>query len=472
MLIGRKNEIKKLNDCYSSDESSFVAIYGRRGVGKTYLIKNVFENRFTFRHVGIYKGTTQEQLHSFSSSLKEYGLTNFETPQNWFEAFDLLKELIKYKNNTDKKVIFLDEISWIYTQGSDFIKAFEHFYNSWCTGRNDILLIICSSITSWIMKKIIHNKGGLYNRLTEQIYLRPFSLNECEEFSIANKLSLTKKQIIEIYMIIGGIPYYWTFYKKGNSVPQFIDNTFFVDKAPLENEFKYLFSSLFNSPKDYLKIVDSLSTKNIGLTRKQILSSTKIKDTGLFSSKLEELIDCDFVRRYSTYGQKKREIIYQLTDPFLIFYYHFLKNKQNIDYFWEEQINNPAINSWKGIAFERICFAHSYNIKKALGISGVLTSIYPWSVSKDLDKGIFGSQVDMVIERKDEIINLVEIKFCSGPYVITSKYFNELEKKKNDFITATKTNSSIHLTFITLNGVQENTYSKEIQSFISAIDLF
>ena len=471
MIIGRKKEIEILKDSYNSSESSFIAVYGRRRVGKTFLIRNTFDGMLTFKCAGIYHGKYDEQLYAFSSSLKEYGLNDFENPNNWFMAFDLLKQLIK-ESSEKKKVIFLDEVSWMNTQRSDFLRALEHFYNGWAADRKDIMLIICSSVTSWIMKKIIHSKGGLYNRLTNQIFLKPFSLKECEEYSNANNLSLTRKQIIEVYMVIGGVPYYWSFYKKGLSVPQFIDSLFYTKNAQLSNEFKYIFSSLFASPEEYVKIIRALALKNIGLTRQEILKETGIIDTGSLSSKIEDLINCDFIREYAPYGERKRDVIYQLADPFVIFYFYFLDKKTKNENFFEEQINNPIINTWKGLAFERLCLYHSNNIKKALGISAVYTSIYPCSIKKDLEKGIFGSQIDMVIERKDDIINLVEAKFSFSKFVINANYLEEMEKKKSDFVNFTKTKSAIYLTFITVNGVEDNAYSKEIQSFVEMDDLF
>ena len=471
MFIGREKEVKILNDNYKSDESSFIAIYGRRRVGKTYLIRQTFGDKILFSHTGMYQGNTKEQLDIFASSLKESGLKDFDPPKNWIEAFDLLKDLVK-KSSREKKVLFIDELSWMDTPKSDLIKGLENFYNGWASARNDVMLIICSSVTSWIMNKVTHSKGGLYNRLTTGINLLPFTLKECEEYCNDNHLALTRKQIIETYMVIGGIPYYWNLFKKGESVSQFIDKCFFGENPQLSNELEYIFNSLFRKPADYFSIIKALSGKQIGLTRKEIINETKIIDNGQFSGKLDDLINCGFIREYYGYNKKSREIMYQIIDPFTIFHFHFLTKKTYDSNFWENQINNPKINTWQGLAFERICLIHHNCIKKSLGISGVSTSIYPWKCSKDLDNGIYGSQIDMVIERKDDIINLIEIKYSSAKYVITKKYMDEIYKKKSDFVNKTHTRSAVHITFITLNGIEENSYSKEVQSFIDANDLF
>ena len=471
MLVGREKELQELNEIYDSEESSFVAVYGRRRIGKTYLINTAFEDRIFLRHAGIYNGTLKEQLNSFMSSLKDFGYVEEGPVDDWFAAFDCLKRFIT-QSNVQKKVIFLDEIAWMYTRKSNFIKALENFWNGWASARHDVMLIICSSATSWIINNIIHSKGGLYNRVTAQIYLEPFTLGECEQYCLSRKLSLTKKQIIDAYMVIGGVPYYWKFLAKGQSIPQFIDNCFFTNNAPLKNELKYIFTSLFSNPDGFMKIIEALSKKNCGLTKRELLECTKETDNGSFTSKLEDLINCGFIREYSPLKYKKTMVLYQLIDPFTIFHFHFLTKSINDESYWTNQLNTPLLNTWKGLAFERICLLHASKIKKELGISGVRTAIYPWSIQKNLENGIYGSQIDMIIERKDGIINLFEIKYYDSPFCLNGKEIECLNKKKHDFIAATKTKSAVHLSMIALNGVEENSYSSEIQSIVPIEALF
>ena len=239
MLIGREKEQGVLAEAFQADESRFVAVYGRRRVGKTYLIRESMGSRFTFQHTGYYGGKLMDELFEFCASLREYGLKDFAKPRNWLEAFELLKELIR-RSTEKRKVIFLDELSWMDTRGSDFIMALEGFWNGWASARKDILLIVCGSVTSWMLNKIIHNKGGLYNRLSCRIHLQPFSLKECERYIQARNIVMNRHQILECYMIMGGIPFYWSFLEKGFSLPQNIDRIFFAKDAPLEHEFDYL----------------------------------------------------------------------------------------------------------------------------------------------------------------------------------------------------------------------------------------
>ena len=471
MIIGRKKEIKMLEESYNSNQSTFVAVYGRRRIGKTYLINETFQEKIYFRHAGIYKGSYKEQLIAFSNSLKNCGYKNVGEINNWFDAFEELKTFINLSKEK-KKILFIDEIAWMYTKNTDFIKVLENFYNSWVSARHDIMLIICSSVTSWIINNIIHSKGGLYNRVTDQIHIEPFTLKECEEYSNYKSLNLSRKQIIEAYMVIGGVPYYWNYIKKGESIPQFIDDCFFNTNALLKNELKYIFSSLFNSPDIYLSIIEKLSKKKYGLTRKEIIEDGKLIDNGNLTQKLKDLINCGFIREYSPIKYQKKLIIYQLIDPFTIFHFHFLTNKVSDDNYWQNQLNTSPINTWKGLAFERICLLHYNSIKKALGISGVYSSVYPWSCQKDLDNGIFGSQIDMIIERSDGIINLIEIKYYDTKFLLTSKQLESIYKKKHDFIELTHTKSSVHLSLISLNGLIENKYSKELQVSLTCDDLF
>lgn len=260
MLVGRENERRMLKEAYEADESKFVAIYGRRRIGKTYLVRETFENHFTFQHSGYFGGKLSDELFEFCISIRQYGLDGFEQPKNWLEAFELLKRVIM--NSPDKrKVVFLDELSWMDTRGSDFVMALEGFWNGWASARKDVLLIVCGSVTSWMISKIVHNKGGLYNRLSFRINLEPFTLKECEEYVNAKNIIMNRYSILQCYMIMGGVPYYWSFLEKGLSLPQNIDRIFFADNALLDNEFEYIYSSLFHNPEPYIKIISALGKK-------------------------------------------------------------------------------------------------------------------------------------------------------------------------------------------------------------------
>lgn len=471
MLIGRKEEQDVLRNALNDEKSHFIAVYGRRRIGKTFLIRETFGYRFMFQHSGLSHGSMKEQLFAFTSSLRDAGISFKKTPKNWLEAFEILKSGIR-TSTEQRKLIFIDELSWMDTPKSDLMTALENFWNGFASARNDVVLIICASATSWILSKVIHNKGGLYNRLTEQIHLKPFSLFECEQYVAAANLIMSREQILQYYMAVGGVPFYWSFLKKGKSLSQNIDAIFFAENAPLKDEYNYLYASIFKNPKPYEEIITALGTKKLGMTRDEIINNTALANCGSLSTKLEELESCGFIRKYYAYGMKKKNAVYQLIDFFTLFYFQFLKSSPTDSDFWTNQVNTPRINTWLGLAFERVCLLHVLQIKKKLGISGILTTVNAWSCESDRDNGIYGSQIDMLIVRKDQVINLCEMKYSGTEYVISENVNRSIQNKIHDLTAVTKTKYAIYPTLITTYGLIKNTYSENIQSVITMKDLF
>lgn len=396
-------------------------------MGKTFLIRETYGYRFTFQHAGLSEGTMKDQLFAFTSSLKDAGCKTTDSPKNWLEAFELLK---------------------------------------------DVVLIICASATSWMLSKVVHNKGGLYNRLTEQIHLQTFTLKECEEYVQAAGLVMNREQILQYYMIFGGVPYYWGFLKKGLSLSQNVDAILFAKDAPLAEEFKYLYASVFKHPEVYVKLIEALGTKRVGMTREDLIQASQITNSGDLTLKLEELESCGFIRKYYALGMKKKNAVYQLMDCFTLFYFQFLKNAPTDEHYWSNQINTPKVNNWMGLSFERVCMMHTDQIKQKLGISGVLTDINSWYCKPDPDKGVFGSQIDMLIARKDQVINLCEMKYSGSEYTITEKVERGIRNKIHDLTLLTGTKYAIHPTLITTYGLVPNSYSECVQSVVTLKDLF
>lgn len=471
MIIGRDKEVKLLQNAVTDDKSHFIAVYGRRRIGKTFLIREAFNYRFTFQHAGLSEGGMKEQLFAFQASIKDAGGDSSKKRKNWLEAFEDLKDLIR-NSRERKKIIFIDELSWMDTQNSDLMMALENFWNAWASGRKDVILIICASATSWMISKVVHNKGGLYNRLTEQIKLGAFSLAECEKYVRSIGLPLTRIQILQYYMIFGGVPFYWTFLKKGMSPAQNVDAILFARNAPLKDELRYLYASIFRKPENYIKIVEALGKKKVGMTREEIIESTKLANSGDLSIKLEELESCGFIRKYNAYGMKKKNALYQLIDNYTLFYYQFLEKDPSDEHFWTNQINTPLINTWAGLAFERVCMEHVNQIKNKLGISGVISDINSWFCKQDLNSGLFGCQIDLLIVRKDQVINLCEIKYSASDYTLTAEEDAGIRRKISDLQISTKTKYAIYPTLITTYGLVDNSYSLNIQNVVTMDDLF
>ena len=465
MLIGRKNEQRTLLSLLTSNESQFCVVYGRRRVGKTYLVRETFNYHFTFQHTGVAHGKLRDQLRAFRDSLSEAGM-RCAIPKTWFEAFDLLKLLID-NAPAGKKTIFIDELPWMDTPKSNMISALEHFWNGWATSRadKDIVLIVCGSATSWITRKMLKDKGGLRGRITEKIKVNPFTLNECEAYVKASALPLVRKDILELYMVLGGIPYYWSFVRRGLSVSQNIDQLFFAEDAKLKDEFQALYHILFSRPDNYINVIKALTKRKAGLTREEILKLTKLSDGGTFTQVLEELEECGFIRSYVAYGKESQGMLFQLIDNYTIFYYHcILKNAFSDEAYWSHTWLSGEHNAWKGFAFERVCLQHIRQVKQALGISGIVSNVCSWRNEK--------AQIDLLISRGDNTINICEMKFANSPFTIDKAYADNLQNKIESFRSTTSTRCSLHLTMITTYGVSHNEYWNMVQNEVTMDDLF
>jgi AAA+ ATPase superfamily predicted ATPase len=413
-IAGRTSEKKTLQSLLASTESEFVAVYGRRRVGKTFLIRETFKNKLTFHHTGLANSDIQTQLRNFNATLQKQGNMPYPRVGNWFEAFGQLIHLLE-NSKKGKKVVFLDELPWMDTPRSAFISALEHFWNSWAVSRGDILLIVCGSATSWMINKLIKNRGGLHNRLTRRMLIEPFTLGECEEFYKLNHIVMNRHQMVESYMIFGGIPYYLSLMEKGLSLPQNVDAMCFTKQGALNDEFNSLYASLFKHSENHIKIVSELSKKNKGLTRSEIIKTTKLPDGGGLSKTLEELEQCGFINKYNAFEKKSKNIIYRLVDFYTLFYFNFIQNNRyNDEHFWSNFTENAKHRAWSGYAFEQVCMLHIKQIKHKLGISGVLTKIASWQSSNPKE----GAQIDLLIDRNDSVINVCEIKYANSTFAI------------------------------------------------------
>lgn len=473
MIIGRKSEQKELLEAARAEYSKFVAVYGRRRVGKTFLIRETFNYSFTFHHTGLARGKMKDQLLSFKESLNRASGKRYNQFKNWYEAFFALEEWLSALPD-GKKIVFFDELPWMDTPRSNFISGLEHFWNSWASARKDILLIACGSATSWIVNKLINNHGGLHNRLTNRILLQPFTLSECKQYCEANRLGLSRYQMVENYMIMGGIPFYWSLLRREISMAQNIDALFFSTEVEgLTHEYEQLYASLFNNPEPYMRIVSALAKKSKGLSRDEISKLTKIRTGGELSRLLNELEWCGFIRKYNCIGKQSKDALYQLIDNFTLFYFQYIQgNKNNDNNFWTNNIGSHLHSAWSGLAFERVCLQHISQIKNALGISGVLSNVYSWRTDTDDDKGIDKTQIDLLIDRNDGVINLCEMKFSAQEYAITEDEEMKLRRRRGNFIEATQTKKAVHITLVTPYGLRKNSHSAIAQNIINLQSLF
>ncbi len=476
-IIGRNQEQRELMRLYGSDEAEMVVVYGRRRVGKTYLVNQVFADAgFAFKLTGLHKAKLKEQLTNFALALREYSSSDSWTiPSSWMEAFNQLKSFLVQNRTGAKQVVFIDELPWLDTKGGQFLKAFEWFWNGWGSAQDDLLLIICGSATNWIINKLFKQKGGLYNRAGSKMFLKPFTLAESEEYLQKQGVLMERYDIAQVYMMMGGIPYYLKQLEPGRTFADNIDNCFFKSNGKLWDEFDNLYETLFANSELYLRIVEALASKRVGLSRDEIIAVSKLPNNGSISNALKDLVKCGFVSMNLYYGNKKKKQTFQLADFYTLFYLRFIKDNYGQDeHFWTHLLDNPVKNAWAGYSFEQLVKGHIEQVKRALGIGSVLSQQSSWFVAaRDLQEDdVAGAQIDLLIDRRDKAINLCEIKFVGTDFIINKDYAQNLRNKISAFKTVTGTRKAVVPTMITTYGVKRNMYSGLIQQQVTLDDLF
>lgn len=471
IIIGRRKELKLLHDLKQKGSSSFVAVFGRRRVGKTFLIRNAFDNQFTFQLTGLGKGGLKKQLNNFYAAFAKLMPSGTEVPfpKDWFWAFQQLSDWLE-SLPTGQKVIFLDELPWFDTPQSGFVSALEHFWNSWASARRDILLIVCGSAASWMLHNLINNRGGLHNRVTHRIRLEPFTLAECAAYFRQKSAVYGHYQLVQLYMVTGGIPFYLEQVDTGKSIPQNINDLGFLADGFLRTEFDNLYASLYRNADRHIAVVEALAKKTKGMSREELLLKASLSAGGSSTKVLKELEESGFIRKYQAYDKKEKSAIFQLADFYSLFYLRFIQNTSPLDnQNWISGLDSPEYRAWSGYAFEQVCLAHIDQIKQALGISGVQTATSAWMGEKDGQK----AQIDLVIDRRDQVINLCEMKFSIQPFSIDKAYSDVLRNKIGLFKAITATNKAIFLTMITTFGLVRNDHAMTlVQNDLSMEILF
>jgi uncharacterized protein len=469
-ILGRDSEKQRIKEIVDSEKPSFTAVYGRRRVGKTFLIKEYFNNDFTFYATGLANSNTKTQLVNFTVFINKSFNTTYNTPKNWLAAFQILQgELEKIKGT---KIIFIDELPWFDTKKSDFLTGLEFFWNGWASTQNGLKLFVCGSAASWMINKLIRNKGGLHNRVTHRFKIEPFTLQETETFLQAQDIFIDRYQIVNLYMVMGGIPFYLEQIKKGESAAQNIERICFSNEGQLKAEFRFIFSSLFNNSEKHEKLLRKIYELGNRATRDNLVDKLSILSSGDFSTKLNELEESGFLKSYTPLGVRKSKKIYVIADYYTLFYLKFIENASSYEPGnWINRINDNAVNVWAGLTFEQVCWDHTQNIKKRLGIEGIYSETSTWSKASDDDSR--GAQIDLVMDRKDRVINLFEIKYSINPFEITKEYDLKLRNKIAAFKQSTQTKKAVFLTMITTFGLLQNQYARSIiQNEITMDDLF
>ena len=478
IVIGREREMAELQRSLESDRSEFVIVYGRRRVGKTYLVDNFFNYEYDFSFVGGHRLTKQKQLRNFAKAMKKYAhLVRQPKYVSWDDAFDALEEFIESLPDDKRKTIFIDEMPWIDTPQSEFVDALETFWNGWAARRRDILFVASGSSTSWMMDKLVENQGGLHGRITNNIYVRPFTLHETEQYMQSLGAAWDRYQLLQTYMIIGGIPFYYSLLNVKESLVQNVDRLFFRKNGELRTEFDELYSALFTNTDKYTTVVKLLNDKREGMTREEIEVKSGM-NKAILSTVLRNLERSDFILRYSQFGNKSKGAIYRLVDFYTLFYYRFIDgfNAQDEEW-WSHNYQSPAIESWQGLSFELLCLLHLAQVKQKLGISGIATAASSWRYippkkNEKEERKEKGTQIDLLIDRGDRVINLCEMKFSVKLYYISENYEKTLRDRMSIFQEKTKTSKSLVYTFVTTFGIANSVGRSIVNSEVTMDDLF
>jgi hypothetical protein len=470
-IIGRDTEISKLKAITESPRSEFLALYGRRRVGKTFLINQVFKNKFAFKMTGVIEGSLSDQFTAFSDAMEEFGYAMPEKPKDWMSAFIMLKNALKKTVKSKKRrIIFIDELPALDAENSNVAGAVGYFWNNWASLQDNVVLIICGSATSWMITNVIDSKGGLHDRLTEEMPIHPFTLHEVEEYLNTHQFVWNRQMALRAYMVFGGIPYYLSLLDNSESLVQNIDRLFFSRDTMMRREFRRLFNTLYKHPDRYIDIVRTLSKSRHGMTREQLSKALKCANNGHLGNKLEDLVHCDLIRKNIVREKeiKSKDAIYQLCDFFSLFYLTFVDRAEVETEYWSHHINTPEVNTWMGLAYERICMAHIPQIKCALRIDGISTLNYSWRSKTSKP----AAQIDLIIERADKIVNVCEVKYSQDEYELDKEEYEKINYRRNTFIKETGLRHASWLTMITTEGLAKGMYSGMIQSVVRLDDLF
>lgn len=472
MIIGRTEEKEILKHVIKSREASLVAIYGRRRVGKTFLVHTYFNDLLAFEVTAIYGGNLKDQLKVFTAALSKVTGLPVKEPDSWISGFQVLQQYLQGLNKRKKQVVFIDEFPWFETRRSGFLGAFAHFWNTWASRQNHIVVVICGSAASWMIRNVVNNKGSLHQRITQKIKLEPFTLAETRVYFNSRGIKLDFYQILQLYMVFGGIPQYLKNVQPGHSATQTIQRNCFDKNGFLTGEFDNLYGSLFEKSDQHIKVVRALAKTPKGLSRQEIIDVCELTSGGWTTEILEELEESGFIRSIVPYEHAAKDAIYRLIDEYSIFYLKFMDGtRSNGKNKWLQMSTGNAYKIWNGMAFEAVCLKHVLQIKSALGIGAIQSEESSWRSAGS--KNNQGAQIDLLIDRADRCINLCEMKFYSGEFVIDKRYAGELEQKMSVFAEVTKTKKTILLTMVTTYGVKQNSYAQAlVQNSITMEDLF
>ncbi len=480
-VIGRKAEIQTLDSVWKSRAPELVALYGRRRIGKTYLVRQVLGKRGLFiEATGIKNASMRVQIANFTKIISDVfaGGLPLEAPSSWSNALALLTRELKKLPKSKKAILFLDELPWMATRRSGLIQALDYYWNTQWSRIPNLKVILCGSAASWILDNLVNAKGGLHNRLTRIIHLAPFDLRETKLFLEARGVKMKERQIVDVFLVTGGVPYYLEQIRRSRSAVQNIDALCFRPSGILYSEFPRIFRALFEQAETNLRIVKEIARYRYGLDRNRLLAALKMKSGGSFNKRIAELEAAGFIRAFRPYGKATRDTSYRVIDEYSLFYLRWIEPEIHSGFefsraHWKKVTNSPAWFSWAGYAFEDLCLKHTQQICNALEIGEIRSRAAVWRHVPKKGKSDQGAQIDLLFDRDDDTITICAIKYSTAPFVIDKSYAEVLMKKVRVFEEKTRTKKQLLIAMITAGGLKPNLWAKElIDHHIDLTDLF
>lgn len=484
-IVGRVEERRVLSEAAQGDRAALVAIYGRRRVGKTHLVRNHLEPLAGtyFEAIGQHAAPREVQLDNFKQRLESV-FFGHRLPRltDWREALSLLGDGViaaAERKPTKPVVVFFDELPWLATHRSGLLPAIDYLWNARLSRVPNLVWVLCGSAASFMLDRLINAKGGLHNRITHRLRLEPFRLGEVRELLARRGLRRGTMQALELYMAFGGVPYYLLQVPSGMSASQAIGHVCFGQAGQLRDEFGRLFASLFDDASDHERLVRAAATSRGGMSRDELIAAAGLKSGGRATRWLDELEAAGFLARFVPYGRTTRDASYRLVDEYSLFHLRWIEPAPASSFgargtkHWISKASSPAFRAWAGYAFEGICLKHTAQIEKALGIDTMANEVGTWRhVARRGAHDDAGAQVDLLFDRPDGIINLCEIKHAAEEFVLTKALAKELVTKAEIFRARTNTKKEVVTTLITTLGLRPGLWNDEvIDSVVTAEQL-
>jgi hypothetical protein len=481
-LIGRQAERETLSRAAAVDRAALVAIYGRRRVGKTHLVRTHLAPLagVYFEIIGQHAAPRATQLANFKEQL-ESTFFRYRLPEltSWREALSLLGDAVEraaHERPREPIVVFFDELPWMATHRSGLVPAIDYLWNARLSKLPNLVWVLCGSAASFMLDRLINAKGGLHNRITHRLRLDPFQLSDTRDFLASRGLRRGTAQTLELYMALGGVPYYLLQVPRGASAAQAIGQICFERSGQLSDEFARLFSSLFDDSGEHEKLIRAVAKRRAGVLRDELISLAGLKSGGRVSRRLDELEAAGFLARFVPYGKTKRDTSYRLIDEYCLFYLSWIEPAPTSSFstsgvkYWQAKAGSPGFRAWAGYAFEGICLKHSAEIQAALGIDTMANVVGTWRYAPASGTSDRGAQIDLLFDRPDGVINLCELKYAADEFVLTKAYAKELVEKVEIFKRRSKAKKDVLVTLVTTHGLKPGLWNDEVIDSVVTVD--